>query len=161
MADTVRQTPEGYLTMAEARARLGVSKMTMAKMVKAAGVKTYDDPRDARIKLLMIEDVEQMGRPTIALRPILERWQENYAQTDEQLASYLHMPLENLPALRAERLKTIPGKGGSRVIGGDYPDTNDPSAADLEAIAVRHDADPERLFEVFMGQKTAAGKAAA
>lgn len=63
MADTVRQTPEGYLTMAEARARLEVSKMTMAKMVRAAGVDTYQDPRDARIKLLKVEDVERMGRP--------------------------------------------------------------------------------------------------
>jgi len=161
MADTVRQTPDGYLTMAEARAQLGVSKVTMAKMVKTAGVKTYEDPRDARIKLLKVEDVEQMGRPTIALKPILERWQESYAQTDEQLAEYLHMPLENLPALRAERLKTIPGKGGFRAPGGGYPATNDPSAVDLEAIAVRHNADPERLFDVFMGQKTLAGKAAA
>ena len=63
MADTVRQTPEGFLTMAEARAQLGVSKVTMAKMVKAAGVETYQDPRDARIKLLKVEDVERMGRP--------------------------------------------------------------------------------------------------
>ena len=63
MAETVRQTPDGYLTMAEARARLGVSKMTMAKMVKAAGVETYQDPRDARIKLLKAEDVERMGQP--------------------------------------------------------------------------------------------------
>jgi DNA-binding MurR/RpiR family transcriptional regulator len=63
MADTVRQTPDGYLTMAEARARLGVSKMTMAKMVRVAGVETYQDPRDARIKLLKTEDVERMARP--------------------------------------------------------------------------------------------------
>jgi hypothetical protein len=66
MADTVRQTPEGFLTMAEARSQLGVSKVTMAKMVKAAGVETYQDPRDARIKLLKVEDVERMGRPVPA-----------------------------------------------------------------------------------------------
>ena len=66
MADTVRQTPEGYLTMAEARARLGVSKMTMAKMVRAASVETYQDPRDARIKLLKAEDVERMGEAVSA-----------------------------------------------------------------------------------------------
>jgi hypothetical protein len=161
MAETARQTPAGFLTMAEARAQLGVSKMTMARMVRAAGVKTYDDPRDARIKLLRAKDVEEMGHPTIALRPILESWQESYVQTDEQLAEYLHMPLENLSSLKAARLKTVPGTLGWRAPGEDFYDTNDPNAADLQAIAVRHDADPARLFEVFMGDKVAAGKAAA
>lgn len=68
MAETVRQTPAGYLTMAEARARLGVSKVTMGKLVKAAGVETYQDPRDARIKLLRVEDVDRMAQPIPAPR---------------------------------------------------------------------------------------------
>jgi len=162
MAETVRQTPDGYLTMAEARARLGVSKVTMARIVKAAGAQTYEDPRDARIKLLKVEDVEQMGRPTIALGPKFDSWQEDYRQTDEQLAGYLRMPLENLPAIRVERLKTIPGSGGWRSLGGEFPATNDPSAADLEVVAIRHKADPARLFDVFIGRKTAPeGKVAA
>ncbi len=63
MSDGTRKAPEGYLTMAEARARLGVSKMTMAKVVKNASVQTYEDPRDARIKLLKIEDVERLAQP--------------------------------------------------------------------------------------------------
>ncbi len=66
MSGTTRQAPEGYLTMAEARARLGVSKMTMAKMVKTAGVEIYQDPRDARLKLLRTEDVERMAKPVPA-----------------------------------------------------------------------------------------------
>jgi hypothetical protein len=150
MAGTVRQTPEGFLTMAEARVRLGVSKMTLAKLVRAAGVKIYEDPRDARMRLLSVEDVDEMARPTMALKAILERWQENHAQTDEQLAGYLQMPLANLSALKAARLKTIPGKGGWRAPGEDFP-----SAADLEALAVRYGADVERLFDVFMGQMKA------
>ena len=63
MAHGTRATPEGYLTIAEARRRLGVSKMTMAKMLRRAGVATYRDPRDARVKLLKIEDVDGMMRP--------------------------------------------------------------------------------------------------
>jgi hypothetical protein len=63
MAGTPKRAPEGYLTMAEARARLGVSKMTMAKIVRAADAEVYQDPRDARIKLLRAEDVERMAQP--------------------------------------------------------------------------------------------------
>ncbi len=63
MADIPRDTPEGYLTMAQARARLGVSKVTMARLVRASGVQTYEDPRDARVKLLRVEDVDRLAQP--------------------------------------------------------------------------------------------------
>ena len=63
MADTSRVVPEGYLTMAQARARLGVSKVTMARIVRASGVQTYEDPRDARVKLLRVEDVDRLAQP--------------------------------------------------------------------------------------------------
>jgi hypothetical protein len=162
MAETVRRTPEGFLTMAEARAQLGVSKVTMARLVKSLGVKTYDDPRDARIKLLTVRDVEDMQRPTIELGPIIARWQERFEQTNEQLVEYLEMPADRLASLKAARLRTIPGKGGWRSPGGDFPDTDDPSAAHLQVVAEDHNANPRRLFDVFMGQKAAAeGKAAA
>ncbi len=75
MPDGGRPAPEGYLTMAQARARLGVSKMTMAKMVRAANVQTYEDPRDARIKLLKLEDVERLAQP----RPrVIQESQERF-----------------------------------------------------------------------------------
>ena len=64
MPGYTRDAPEGYMTMAQARARLGVSKMTMLKLLERTGVQTYNDPRDGRVKLLRIEDVDQMARPT-------------------------------------------------------------------------------------------------
>ncbi len=63
MANTSRDTPEGYLTMAQARARLGVSKVTMARIVRSSSVRTYEDPRDARVKLLRVEDVDRLAQP--------------------------------------------------------------------------------------------------
>lgn len=55
--------PNGYMTMAQARARLGVARATMVKIVREAGIQVFDDPRDARIKLVRVEDVEMLARP--------------------------------------------------------------------------------------------------
>ena len=55
--------PEGFLTMAQARDRLGVARATMVRIVRNAGIQTYEDPRDARIKLLKLEDVERLAQP--------------------------------------------------------------------------------------------------
>jgi hypothetical protein len=52
--------PDGYMTMAQAQEALGVSKVTMVKRVRDRGLETYRDPRDTRVRLLKIEDVERM-----------------------------------------------------------------------------------------------------
>ena len=58
-----RTPPDGFMTMAQARARLGVARATMVKIVRDAGIQVYDDPRDGRIKLVRVEDVEALERP--------------------------------------------------------------------------------------------------
>ena len=63
---STRSAPEGFLTIAQARQRLGVARATMAKMLRASGVDVFEDPRDARVKLLRVEDVDRMAHP----RPI-------------------------------------------------------------------------------------------
>jgi len=35
----------------------------MVKIVRQAGIQVYDDPRDARVKLLRVEDVERVAQP--------------------------------------------------------------------------------------------------
>jgi DNA-binding MurR/RpiR family transcriptional regulator len=53
----------GYLTIAEAREQLGVSKMTMLRLMKRFDVETYSDPRDARVKLIKVGDVKRLMQP--------------------------------------------------------------------------------------------------
>jgi excisionase family DNA binding protein len=59
MADPY-QPPDGYMTMAQAQEALGVSKVTILKRVRDRGLETYRDPRDTRVRLLKVEDVERM-----------------------------------------------------------------------------------------------------
>ena len=63
MPDSMREPPEGFLTMAQARERLGVSKMTMMKLVQRSGIEVFQDQRDARVKLVREQDVERLQRP--------------------------------------------------------------------------------------------------
>ena len=62
MAETYRP-PEGFVTMGEAQRRLGVSKVTIAKIVRAAGIRTYRDPRNGRVRLLRSNDVDRLTQP--------------------------------------------------------------------------------------------------
>jgi excisionase family DNA binding protein len=57
------QPPPGYITLTEARRRLGVSKTTMAKKVRQGLLPTYQDPRDGRVRLAKIEDVTRLAEP--------------------------------------------------------------------------------------------------
>lgn len=57
------QPPEGFLTLAQARQRLGVSRMTMYVLVRRQRLTMYTDPRNTRVKLLRAEDVETLSRP--------------------------------------------------------------------------------------------------
>ena len=62
MADTYRP-PEGYLTMAGATEQLGVSIVTLRKLVKDRALQTYRDARNGRARLLRVEDVERLRQP--------------------------------------------------------------------------------------------------
>jgi excisionase family DNA binding protein len=63
MPDGERTPPAGYLTVAQARARLGVSKMTMFRMMQRYNIPTYRDPRDGRVRLLKADDVDRLTQP--------------------------------------------------------------------------------------------------
>ena len=55
--------PGGYLTMAGATDRLGVSIVTLRKLVRERGIQTFRDPRSGRVRLLRVEDVERLMQP--------------------------------------------------------------------------------------------------
>jgi excisionase family DNA binding protein len=55
--------PDGYLTMAQAQERLGVSKLTLIRLVRRTGLPTHRDPRDIRVRLVKIADVDRLMEP--------------------------------------------------------------------------------------------------
>jgi excisionase family DNA binding protein len=57
------QPPEGYLTMEGAAERLGVSLVTMRRAVREAGIETYRDNLNRRVRLVKLDDVEQLRAP--------------------------------------------------------------------------------------------------
>jgi excisionase family DNA binding protein len=63
MSDGTYQPPEGYLTLAQAQARLGVSKPTILRMTRDGRLETYEDRRDRRVRLVKVEDVEALAQP--------------------------------------------------------------------------------------------------
>jgi excisionase family DNA binding protein len=63
MTDGTYRAPEGYLTLAEARARLGVAKATVSRMAQDGRLPTFDHPRDKRVRLVKVEDVERLAEP--------------------------------------------------------------------------------------------------
>ena len=63
MAEATYQPPDGYLTLAQAREHLGVSKATVIRMAQDGRLSTYRDPRDKRVRLAKIEDVERLTQP--------------------------------------------------------------------------------------------------
>jgi hypothetical protein len=62
--------PEGYLTMAQAQARWGVSKATAQKIVRETGLEVYRDPRNKRVHLFKAEDVERLMQPVPKTRGV-------------------------------------------------------------------------------------------
>jgi hypothetical protein len=63
MPEVTYQPPEGYKTMAQAAQQIGVSLVTLRKLVQRREVEIFQDPRDARAKLLRAEDVDQLAQP--------------------------------------------------------------------------------------------------
>ncbi len=68
-----REPPAGYMTVAQARARLRVAPATMARIIRDSGIQTFDDPRDRRVKLLRVEDVERLAMPHPSISPASEQ----------------------------------------------------------------------------------------
>lgn len=64
--DGTYKPPEGYLTFAQAHAKLGVSKATAQRVIREAGLDAYDDPRNKRVKLYKASDVERLLIPVKA-----------------------------------------------------------------------------------------------
>jgi len=63
MAEATYRPPNGYLTMAGATELLGVSIVTLRKLVRDKGLQTFRDPRNGRARLLRVVDVEQLAQP--------------------------------------------------------------------------------------------------
>jgi Fic family protein len=66
--DNTYRPPDGFLTMAQAQARWGVSKATAQKMVREAELEIYRDPRNKRVHLFKVDDVENLMRPVLKAR---------------------------------------------------------------------------------------------
>jgi hypothetical protein len=69
MADLTYTPPEGFVTMGQASAILGASKVTARKRIQQAGLKTYRDPRDPRARLLRRTDVEALAAQGLIEEP--------------------------------------------------------------------------------------------
>jgi excisionase family DNA binding protein len=62
MTEPSYTTPEGFLTMGEAMERLGVAKGTVQRMAQDGRLPTFRDPRDKRVRLAKVDDVERLAR---------------------------------------------------------------------------------------------------
>ena len=51
------------ITLREARERLGISRVTMTKLVKAGRFTIYENPLDAREKLVDATEIAEFARP--------------------------------------------------------------------------------------------------
>jgi hypothetical protein len=63
MDDTRYEPPDGYMTMVQAQRFLGIAKATLRERVREAGLEVFSDPRNKRVKLLKVGDVELLTRP--------------------------------------------------------------------------------------------------
>jgi len=63
MADGTYRPPAGYKTMAQAAEQIGVSLVTLRKLMQRTNIEVFQDPRDARAKLLKADDVDRLTQP--------------------------------------------------------------------------------------------------
>jgi hypothetical protein len=56
------------LTQAQAQAHLRVSKATAQKLLRDAAIEVYSDPRNKRVRLFKIEDLEPLMQPVLKTR---------------------------------------------------------------------------------------------
>ena len=66
MSDLSYRAPNGYLTLGQAGNRLGLSRATAIRMAQDGRLPNYHDPRDKRVRLAKLEDVERLTRPVPA-----------------------------------------------------------------------------------------------
>jgi excisionase family DNA binding protein len=53
------------ITVREARERLGISRVTMARLVKEGRFSIYENPLDKREKLISESDLDKVRRPRL------------------------------------------------------------------------------------------------
>jgi len=61
------------ITVKEARERLNISRVTMARLVKEGRFTIYDNPLDKREKLIPEDELAEVKRPQPRIVPILEQ----------------------------------------------------------------------------------------
>lgn len=66
--DNTYTPPDGFLTQAQAQQRLGVSKATAQKILREAGLEVYGDPRNKRVRLFKVEDIDRLMQPVLKAR---------------------------------------------------------------------------------------------
>jgi hypothetical protein len=57
--------PEGFITMEGAAERAGVALNTMRRAVREAGIKTYRDKLNKRVRLVKLADIEALREPVL------------------------------------------------------------------------------------------------
>lgn len=57
------EPPEGFVTLGQAQSRLKVSRTTLHRILREGRLPTFEDPRNKRVKLVKVEDVEEMLKP--------------------------------------------------------------------------------------------------
>lgn len=62
---------EEYVTVGEARVMLGVSKMTMSRLIREGTLKAEQDPLNLRVKLIKRSDVEALRARSHSIKKAL------------------------------------------------------------------------------------------
>ena len=63
MPDATYQPPSDFMTMQQAAAEIGITVVTLRRLIQRRGIQVYEDARDARARLLRVADVEALKRP--------------------------------------------------------------------------------------------------
>jgi hypothetical protein len=88
---------------------------------------------------------------TLTLGRYFEAWQRNHVRTDEELAEYLGVTVEQLPALASETVEA-----GGDPAGDDAESTRPmpgpPLSTDLDATVERYGLNGQRLRNVIYGR---------
>jgi hypothetical protein len=83
---------------------------------------------------------------SMTLGRYFEAWQRNHVQSDEELAAYLGVTVDQLVALAAEPIEPVGDADPAR------PMPMPPMAWDIDPIAERHGANSQRLRSVIYGR---------
>jgi DeoR/GlpR family transcriptional regulator of sugar metabolism len=62
--------PDNFITVEEARQRLGVSKMTIARLIRNNILKAKINPIDQRVKLVRRQDIDKL-KSTYPVKPAI------------------------------------------------------------------------------------------